>query len=103
PGAGPRVRDQRVQLVVLVGQVVLDGALGDRRRVFRRVGEVVGRQVAQQIADIVEGVLLAGRDVVRGAGLGHVRVRAAELLHRHVFTGDGLDDVWTGDEHLAGL
>ena len=77
--------------------------VGNRHRIARRVGEVVGRQVAQQVADVVEGVLLAGGDIVCGAGLGHVRVRTTELLHRHVFAGDGLDDVRTGDEHLAGL
>ena len=98
-----RIRDQRVQLEVLVGEVVLDGALGHRRRIARRIGVVVARQVAQQVADVVEGVLLAGGDVVRRARLGHVGVRAAELLHRHVLAGDGLDDVGPGDEHLAGL
>lgn len=30
-------------------------------------------------------------------------VGAAEFLHGDVFTGDGLDDVGSGDEHLAGL
>ena len=98
-----RVRDQGVQLEVLVGEVVLDGALGHRHRVARRIGEVVGRQVAQQIADVVERVVFTGGDVVRRAGLGHVGVRAAQLLHRHVLAGDGLDHVGTGDEHLAGL
>jgi len=55
------------------------------------------------LADVVERVLLAGGDVVREARFGHVRVRAAEFLHRHLFAGDGLDDVRAGDEHLAGL
>ena len=40
---------------------------------------------------------------MRGAGLGHVGVGAAELLHGDVLAGDGLDDVGPGDEHLAGL
>ena len=40
---------------------------------------------------------------MRGAGLGHVGVRAAQLLHRDVLAGDGLDHVGAGDEHLAGL
>ena len=40
---------------------------------------------------------------MRGAGLGHVGVRAAQFLHRDVLAGDGLDDVGAGDEHLAGL
>ena len=37
------------------------------------------------------------------ARLGHVGVGAAELLHGDVLAGDGLDDVGSGDEHLAGL
>ena len=98
-----RIRDQRVQLEVLVGEVVLDRALRHRGGVARRVGVVVARQVGQQLADVVEGVLLAGGDVVRRARLGHVGVGAAEFLHRDVLTGDGLDDVGAGDEHLAGL
>ncbi len=68
-----------------------------------RVGGVVGRQVAQQVAHPVEGVLLAGGDVVQGARLGHVGVGAAQFLHRDVLAGDRLDDVRPGDEHLAGL
>jgi hypothetical protein len=32
-----------------------------------------------------------------------VGVRAAEFLHRDVLTGDRLDHIGTGDEHLAGL
>ena len=98
-----RIRDQRVQLEVLVGEVVLDRALRHRRGVARRVGVVVARQVGQQFADVVERVLLAGGDVVRRARLRHVGVRAAEFLHRDVLTGDGLDHVGAGDEHLAGL
>ncbi|SHW69862.1 Uncharacterised protein [Mycobacteroides abscessus subsp. abscessus] len=40
---------------------------------------------------------------MHGAGLGLVGVGAAQLLHGDLFTGDGLDDVRSGDEHLAGL
>ena len=98
-----RVRDQGVQFEVLVGEVVLDRPGVRRRREARRLGVVVGRQEAEQVADEVEGVLLAGGDIVQGAGLGHVGLGAAELLHGDVLTGDGLDDVRPGDEHLAGL
>ncbi len=73
------------------------------RRIPRRIGVVVGRQIAQQVADVVERILLAGGDVVRQTRLGHVGVRAAEFLHRHLLAGDRLDDVRPGDEHLAGL
>ncbi len=40
---------------------------------------------------------------MREAGLGHVGVRAAQLFHRDVLTGDRLDDIGAGDEHLAAL
>ena len=98
-----RVRNQRVELEVFLVEVLLDAAVGRRRRIPRRIGVVVARQVAQQVADVVEGVLLTGGDVVRQTRLGHVGVRAAELLHRHLLAGDRLDDVRPGDEHLAGL
>lgn len=98
-----RIRDQRVELEILGGQVVLDGALGCRHREVRRVGVVVRRQVAQQVADILEGVLLSGGDVVRGAGLAHMGVGAAQLFLGDVLAGDSLDHVGAGDEHLAGL
>ena len=37
------------------------------------------------------------------ARLGVVGPGAAEVLHRHVLAGDGLDDVGSGDEHRGGL
>ncbi len=40
---------------------------------------------------------------MRDTGLDHVGVGAAEVFHRDVLAGDGLDDVGAGDEHLAGL
>ena len=98
-----RVRDQGVEFEVLLGEVVLDRTRMRRRGMAWRLGVVVGRQVAEQFAHIIEGVLLAGGDVVRGTGLGHVCLCAAEFFHGDVLTGDGLDDVGSGDEHLAGL
>ena len=92
-----------VQFEVLVGEVVLDRARMRRRGSARRLGEVVGGQIAQQVANVVEGILLAGGDVMRGAGLGHMGMSAAKFLHGYVFSGDCLDDVGSGDEHLAGL
>ncbi len=99
-----RIRDERVELDVLGGEGVLDRTL-DRvaRREARCSGLVVARQVGQQILDVVQGVLLAVGDVVRDTRLDHVGVGAAEVLHRDVLAGDGLDDVGAGDEHLAGL
>ncbi len=65
--------------------------------------EVVLRQVGQQRLDVLDRVVLVGAEVVGVAGLGVVGARAAELLHRHVLAGDGLDDVGAGDEHVGGL
>src|SRR3974377_111264 len=38
-----------------------------------------------------------------GAGILFWRVRAAELVFRDFFVGDGFDHVGTGDEHVGGL
>ena len=99
-----RVRDQRVEFEILRGERLLDRPL-DRvgRGVAGRLAAVVAGQVGQHLLDPVEGVLLAGGDVVRHAGFHHVGVGAAEVLHGDVLAGDGLDDVRAGDEHLAGL
>jgi hypothetical protein len=74
------------------------GVVEDRRRVH-----VVARQVAQQVLDDVECVLLVSAHHVGHAGLAVVRAGAPELLELHVLAGDGLDDVGTGDEHVGGL
>ena len=92
--SGIRVSSSRSSSVT--SRVDLDGV----RRAARRSCWAAGRTAAP---DVVEGVLLVGGDVVRGARLGHVGVRAAELLHGDVLAGDGLDDVGSGDEHLGGL
>ena len=39
-------------------------------------------------------------DEVDHAGIGHVRLRTAQLLRRHALAGDALDHLRTGDEHL---
>ncbi len=92
---GVGVGDERVELLVL---------RRDRQvrvvRVGRRVREVVGRQVPEQRADVVERVVLVGRHVVRDARAGAVRRRAAELLEAHVLAGHRADDVRARDEHV---
>ena len=65
-----------------------------------RLVEVVLRQVGDQRLDVLDGVGLVRGQVVRVAGLGVVGPGTAELLHRDVLAGDGLDDVGAGDEHL---
>ncbi len=93
-----RVRHDRVQRAVGVGGLELEGALvrGQLRHV------VVGEE-AEERARVVDRIVLILGEIVRDAGAGVVRVRAAELLHTHVLAGDGLDHVGSGDEQDQGL
>ena len=59
-----------------------------------------GRDLVEYCAGELEAVLFVARHEVGDARLGVVRARAAELLHRDVLAGDGLDDVRPGDEHV---
>ncbi len=105
--------DHVVHVVRLVGAVGDEGveravAVGDvhvRRLgvVLRRRIEVVLREERQHRLQVLDGVLLVGGQVVGVARLGVVGARAAEVLHRDVLAGDGLDHVGTGDEHRRGL
>ena len=93
-----RVRDQRVERQVIVGDIkVADD------RVHHRVVEIVRWQVPEQRLDVVDRVVLVGGQVVRVARLRVVGTRAAQLLHRDVLAGDRLDHVRAGDEHVRGL
>ncbi|GAA3695794.1 hypothetical protein GCM10022420_096880 [Streptomyces iranensis] len=106
------VLDHRVHAVRLVGAVGHEGVQlevlvrdGEVRLLGedRRPGEVVGRQVRQQLLDVFDGVLLVAGHVMGHAGGGVVGAGAAQLLEADVLTGDGLDDVRAGDEHVRGL
>jgi hypothetical protein len=93
---GRVLRHDRVELGVHPQRVV--GRQHARRRL-----EVVLRQEAEQVARVLEAlVLVVGREV-RDAGLRVVAHRAAELLELDVLAGDGLDDVGAGDEHVRRL
>ncbi len=102
--------DDLVHVVGLVGaigndrvecQVVLgDGEVGLFLFVDRRILEVVLGQEGDELAHILQGILLIGGQIVRVAGLGGVGTPTTEFLHGHVLTGDGLDDRRSGDEHL---
>ena len=73
------------------------------RRERRRLLEVVRRQEAEQVADVLEAGLLVGRDERGDARLGGVAHGAAELLERDLLAGHRLHDVGAGDEHVRRL
>ena len=90
------VGDERVQLGVLAVGIVV--GLDPRRHL-----EVVLRQEADQVADVLEARLLVLGSEVRDAGLRVVGHRAAERLELDLLAGDGLDHLGPGDEHVRGL
>ena len=89
---------QGVEFEILVVDIEIGLDVEDRR-----LFEVVARQVGEQGAQVLEGILLVGRHVVGDAVLGVVRAGAAELLELDVLAGDALDDLGAGDEHVRGL
>ena len=66
----------------------------------RRVVKCVGRQELQEFAYIGEGLLLGVHDLVDVA-IPSLIISAAELIQGDVLTGDVLDDIGSGDEHVA--
>jgi hypothetical protein len=85
----------RVEFQVVRRDLGLEAGVHDGRRV-----EGVGGQEGQVVADVLVGRLLVLDDLMDVAVLGLV-VGAAELVERHVLARDVLDDVGTGDEHVA--
>ena len=69
----------------------------------RRVLQVVGREKAQELFDLLDavGVGLAGE--LGHAALGVVGHGAAQVLKADLLAGDALDDVRAGDEHVRGV
>ena len=89
-------RDERVERLVRAVGVV--GGLEARRQL-----EVVLGQEGEQVADVLEALLLVLGGEVADAGLRVVGHRAAELLELDLLAGDRLDHVGAGDEHVPGL
>ena len=71
-----------------------------RGRDVGRLLLVVRRQIREEGAHEVYGVLFVHRDELRDAARRGVRVRAAERFERHFLARHGLDDIRPGDEHL---
>ena len=89
------VRHDRIEFQVVRGDLRLQAGVDDRR-----VVEGVGGQEAQVVADVLERRRLVLDDLMDVAVAG-LRVGAAEFVERDVLTGDVLDHVRTGDEHVA--
>ena len=90
------VRDDSIELGRLpVGRVA---RLEERWRL-----RVVLRQEREEVARVVEALLLGVRDDVRDPRLRSVRGRAAELLERDLLARHRLHDLGAGDEHVRGL
>ena len=70
------------------------------RRVERAGLRVVLRQEAQQVARVVEHLLLVRGGQMRDARFRRVRHRAAELLERHLLARHRLHHIGPGDEHV---
>src|ERR1022692_4036439 len=71
-------------------------------RAARRIVAIVLGQVAEQLADHAQALAVVRRDEMADAAYGVVRHGAAQALLGDVLVRDGLDDVRTGDEHVAG-
>ena len=86
--------DKRVELLLHAVRRVRAGG-------HRGLLSVVQGEVAQELLDLVDAVLVGGRHEVGHAALGVVRHGAAELHGGHLLAHDGLDDLGARDEHLG--
>ena len=104
--------DQRldhVAYVVRYGRIgrddfgnVVFGQRPGRSDLFR-FGRVVGRNHRDQLADLNEALVLAGRIEVGVTGHLAMYFRSAEFLHRNLFAENGLNDFGTGDKHFGNV
>src|SRR5699024_4379976 len=93
---GRRIRNDLIQLEVISGDLILEVGVFNRCLVA-----VIGRKVSDQGVNPVQRLFIAGCGVVAVASIGHVGCCATEFFLGDFFAGDGLDDVWAGDEHLG--
>ena len=89
------LRDNRVEHLVFPVKVIRTGIL-------RRGFVVVLRQESQQRADFLQAGIFIGTGEVGAAGDPVVRHGTAEGFCGNFFTGNGLDDLRTGDKHFTG-
>jgi hypothetical protein len=94
-GLGRTVRDDRVEL-----RLHAVGVVGDRHG--RRLREIVLRQEREQVARILQALVLVLGGEVRDARADVVGHRAAQVLVGDLLAGHGADHVRTGDVHVRG-
>jgi len=88
------VRNERVEALILAVRIIA----GINKRSLLHV---VAREEGEQVADLLDAVLIVLRSKVRNAGTAVVRHCAAEFLCRNLFRRNGLNNSRAGDEHLA--
>ena len=82
-----------------LGVHAVDGVFGSAAR---RIVAIVLGQVTEQLANHAQAVGIILGDEVADAADAVMRHGTAQPFLGDVFMGDGLDDVGTGDEHVAG-
>ena len=88
------VGNERVEALILTIRIIA-------RLNMRGLLHVVAREEREQIADLINAVLIVLRSEMCNTGTGVVRHRAAEFLCRNLFRRNGLNNSRAGDEHLA--
>ena len=89
-------RHKVVEFIIHAGDVI--GALYERRLLH-----VILRDEAYQTTYFRDRLFFGCRYEMRHTGLRSVDLRTTELLYRHVFTGDSLDNFRSCDEHITVL
>ena len=96
-----------VRLVGVLGDNAVEAVLQTVDRILgRNIGsllEVVGGDVAHQVADKLDGLLLGLADEMGHTALGGMHHGAAQLIDGHILAGDGLHHLGAGKEHVAVL
>ncbi len=70
---------------------------------LRHILQIVGGKKRQQFTHQQQALLIVVRKKLSDTADTVMRIGAAELLLRHFFVGDGLENIRSGNEHVAGL
>ena len=96
-----------VRLVGVLGDNAVEAVLQTVDRILgRNIGgllEVVGGDVAHQVADKLDGLLLGLANEMGHTALGGMHHGAAQFIDGHILASDGLHHLGAGKEHVAVL